>query len=766
MWKKIYYSWAILVLFTLTGSNSVATAIAAPQEIIDQDNHRERNTGGVEVGTLAEPQRWQEFRPSINKLTAVEALLNVYSGGDPGNLTVQIRTQDGSQILASQTAAISGDGELWRKVSFATPIDLTPGDIYRLVLISEFHSGINTYDWYGAWPGSYACCISSEHSADSGNAFYEHDFYFRTYGFSTEIFTDNFEGRSRAAWSGSTGASSEAEADQIGALGVCVLCVNRAAALKGAYGLRVKVPDKAAHYLVDGSPQAETRYRARFYTNMKALKMTAKSKFRLFQGRMGTKKVFMLQVRKFRKKFWVRGLVRKDSRGYVKTAWVFLPKRTTSLEIDWVAASGPGALDGEFKLWLNGKLKRSSTGLDTDSLNVRSVRVGVTSPINSSASISGSFKLDAFESDNLEYLGAYVSPFPNPKGYEWKLAAGNLNTPLGIENAGDGSGRLFIIERAGLIRILRNGNVKEQPYLDIRGRVNSAGEGGLLGLAFHPDYPTSGYFYLNYTNVDNDTVISRFSVSGFPGKADYTSESILMTINQPYTNHNGGALAFGADEYLYIATGDGGSGGDPHGNGQALNTLLGKILRVDVDGAPLYDIPGDNPFSTGGGNGEIWAWGMRNPWRMSFDSQTGDVYIGDVGQGSWEEIDFLPARSPGGANFGWSYREGAHPFKGMPPPEAELIDPVAEYPNKDKWGCSVTGGVVYRGSNILLWDGVYFYGDFCSGRVWGLVRDSIGIWQTQELFKHPGRIVGFGMSEAGEVFLVDMSGGIYQLAKK
>ncbi len=246
---------------------------------------------------------------------------------------------------------------------------------------------------------------------------------------------------------------------------------------------------------------------------------------------------------------------------------------------------------------------------------------------------------------------------------------GGLDKPEGLVNAGDGSGRLFIIEQGGLVRILKDGELLPTPFLDLTQKVICCGERGLLGLVFHPKYAENGYFYVDYTeNVDNQlyTVVARYNVSASdPNQADPGSEVRLLRIEQPYNNHNGGEVQFGPDGYLYIGMGDGGSVGDPYGNGQSLQTLLGKILRIDVDNTQPYAIPADNPFANGGGLWEIWAYGLRNPWRFSFDKLTGDLYIGDVGQDQWEEIDFLPGGSPGGENFGWNYYEVTRQLPGL-----------------------------------------------------------------------------------------------------
>jgi glucose/arabinose dehydrogenase len=351
-----------------------------------------------------------------------------------------------------------------------------------------------------------------------------------------------------------------------------------------------------------------------------------------------------------------------------------------------------------------------------------------------------------------------ASTFPNPDNYAWETVISGLDRPVDLQHAGDGSGRLFIIEKVGRIRVFQDGQLLDTPYLNITDRVGSGGnEQGLLGLAFHPNYAVNGLLFVNYTDTSGDTVISRFRVTGDSNVADHTGETVLLRVSQPFRNHNGGVLAFGPDGYLYAGLGDGGSAGDPQGNGQRLDTLLGKILRLDVDSAEPYAIPPDNPF----GN-EIWAYGLRNPWRMSFDSQTGDFYIGDVGQNQWEEIDYLSAGTSGGTNFGWNYFEGTHPYEGSPPQGAQLVPPVVEYNHSQ--GCSVTGGYVYRGA-MPEWNGIYLYADYCSGIVWGLIR-SDGGWQNQVLFSGVGRITSFGQDESGEVYLILDSGQILQLAAR
>lgn len=347
-----------------------------------------------------------------------------------------------------------------------------------------------------------------------------------------------------------------------------------------------------------------------------------------------------------------------------------------------------------------------------------------------------------------------ASTFPDPNAFTWQLISSGLERPVDLQ--ADGSGRLFILEKPGRIRIVESGLLLSDPFLDIDDRVNDdSNEMGLLGLAFHPDYAQNGYLFVNYTGRGGDTFISRFQASG--NSADPDSESNVLNVNQPFPNHNGGAVTFGPDGYLYAGLGDGGAAGDPFGNAQSLNTLLGKILRLDVDAAGPYTIPADNPF----GN-EILHYGLRNPWRISFDQATGDLYIGDVGQGQWEEIDFVPAGSRGGFNFGWDFYEGNHDFdpQGI---AGEYISPVSEYSHAEG-GCSVTGGYVYRGA-MPEWNGIYLYGDYCTGYVWGLINFN-GQWLHQLLFETGARITSFGQDGSGEVYLLSDGGSVYKMVRK
>jgi glucose/arabinose dehydrogenase len=353
-----------------------------------------------------------------------------------------------------------------------------------------------------------------------------------------------------------------------------------------------------------------------------------------------------------------------------------------------------------------------------------------------------------------------VTSLPVEGSLRWTEIGRGLRRPLGLVDLNNGSGSLLILEQEGLIRVLQDGQVQREAFLDLTDRVGASGaEQGLLGMVIEPGFAQTGRFYLNYTDRNGDSVISRFSVrADDPARGDPASEVVLLRVKQPYANHNGGGLAFGPDGYLYISLGDGGSGGDPQGNAQNTNVLLGKLLRLDVIGKESYTIPADNPFAAGGGAQEIWAWGLRNPWRFSFDRLTGDLYIADVGQNKFEELDFYPAGSPAGPNFGWDFREGFERYEGNPPEGAQFVDPVWQY-GRDL-GCSVTGGVVYRGAQISALYGVYLYSDYCTGGTWGLVRQADGTWTAGRLATLDGRISAFGEDAAGEVYLIDHADGI------
>ncbi len=348
-----------------------------------------------------------------------------------------------------------------------------------------------------------------------------------------------------------------------------------------------------------------------------------------------------------------------------------------------------------------------------------------------------------------------------------EVIASGLQAPVFITHAGDNSGRLFVLEQPGRIRVIKQGMLLSTPYLDITSLVLYGGERGLLGLAFHPNYKQNGTFYVNYTRqTDGATVIARYRVSATnPDLADSASATILMIIPQPYANHNGGCLQFGQDGYLYIGMGDGGSGGDPQNYAQNINSLLGKMLRIDVNNGNPYAIPPDNPYVNRDGADEIWALGLRNPWRFSFDRLTGDLYIADVGQNAWEEVNFQAANAQGGINYGWRCREGAHPYNSNPPCNdasflATLTDPFTEYSHSE--GYSVTGGTVYRGSLYPNLYGTYFFADYVNGKIWSIKKlsNSPLTWSARTLELQAGfNISSFGEGEDGEIYIANYNQG-------
>jgi glucose/arabinose dehydrogenase len=331
-----------------------------------------------------------------------------------------------------------------------------------------------------------------------------------------------------------------------------------------------------------------------------------------------------------------------------------------------------------------------------------------------------------------------------------------------IVNAGDGSGRLFLVEQLGRVLIHKDGQELETPFLNIANKVQADGEQGLLSLAFAPDYATSGYFYVWYTSGGGGMTLARFRVSEDADIADPDSQTLVLPVVQPRANHNGGRLQFGPDGMLYLGLGDGGGSGDPDGNGQDGDTLLGKLIRIDVD--PVhgdYAVPGDNPFVNDGSvRNEIWALGLRNPWRISFDRGTGDLFIADVGQNRWEEVNFQAASSKGGENYGWNVMEGSQCFI-TSCDQNGLTLPVAEYEHDQ--GCSITGGEVYRGSAYPNLVGTYLFGDYCSGNIWGLSRVG-GEWNKSLLADTSHRILTFGLGEDGSVYLASQSGGIFLIS--
>ena len=358
-----------------------------------------------------------------------------------------------------------------------------------------------------------------------------------------------------------------------------------------------------------------------------------------------------------------------------------------------------------------------------------------------------------------------ATPQPSPPdslGIDVQVVASGFDRPIFVGHAGDASGRLFVVEKQGRILVVQNGQVRNDPFLDITDRVRSqAYEQGLFSVAFHPGYPTNGRIFVDYTDHNGDTVVSEFTADAAQARANPQSERVLLQIEQPYENHNGGMIAFGPrDGYLYISAGDGGSGGDPLQHGQNPSTLLGSLLRIDVDTESGYAIPVDNPFaSQPARRAEIFAYGLRNVWRFSFDRVTGDLWMADVGQNDLEEVHLALAPLRGGLNYGWNIMEGSACF---PPVLSEcategLQIPVAEY-GRD-FGCSITGGYVYRGHAFPALAGAYIFGDYCSGRVWTLHLDDQGTWQMIERADFDFLIPTFGEGGDGEIYVTDDAGG-------
>ncbi|MEZ4668673.1 MAG: PQQ-dependent sugar dehydrogenase [Anaerolineae bacterium] len=356
-----------------------------------------------------------------------------------------------------------------------------------------------------------------------------------------------------------------------------------------------------------------------------------------------------------------------------------------------------------------------------------------------------------------------VPSVPLGNQYQWQEVASGFSRPLFLTDPNDGTNRLFVVSQEGQIWIVADGATLPAPFLDISKLVSrDANERGLLGLAFHPNYAENGLFFVDYTDVRGNTVVARYSVSSSdPNLADPQSALFLLGADQPYPNHNGGHIAFGPDGYLYIGLGDGGSQGDPQRNAQNGNSLLGKILRIDVDNGTPYGIPADNPYaSVGVFLPEIWAMGLRNPWRFSFDQLTGDLYIADVGQNIYEEVNFQPAGA-GGINYGWNIMEGKHRYSGEPVPDG-LRAPIFDYTHNEG-GCSVTGGYVYRGESLPALQGIYFFGDYCSGIIWDSFRKPDGTWQTTPFDDTQYSISSFGQDHTGELYLVNQGGSILKL---
>jgi len=335
-----------------------------------------------------------------------------------------------------------------------------------------------------------------------------------------------------------------------------------------------------------------------------------------------------------------------------------------------------------------------------------------------------------------------------------------------LATAPSGDPRLFVVEKGGLVKIVKGGAVLNTPFLDLSGLISNGGEQGLLGLAFDPQYGSNGRFFVSYTNTAGDNVLASYQVSSNADVAVAGSGVIRLTVGQPYDNHNGGHIAFGPDGYLYMGIGDGGSGGDPDGNGQDRNDLLGSILRLDVSGATGYTVPVSNPLvGVAGTRGELWNWGLRNPWRFSFDRSSGDLYIGDVGQGEREEIDVGTTATGGGkgANYGWSIMEGTRCYNAGSCDMTGLTLPVLDYTHSD--GCSVTGGYVYRGTAIPDLAGTYFYADFCSGwvRSFRYTGGQVTEAASWDALAPGGNISSFGEDGAGELYVLTSAGGVYRI---
>ena len=368
--------------------------------------------------------------------------------------------------------------------------------------------------------------------------------------------------------------------------------------------------------------------------------------------------------------------------------------------------------------------------------------------------------------------GSTSPPLPSgPDALELERIADALAAPVGIVNAGDGSGRLFVLEQAGRVRVIDpGGRLRAEPFVDISDRVLSGGERGLLGIAFHPDFGDNGRLFLHYSRAgDGATVVSELRADAARRTAAPGNERILLTQAQPFPNHNGGQLAFGPDGYLYLGLGDGGAAGDPFDNAQNTEVLLGKILRLDVDGAAAggraYAIPRDNPFAPegvrpGDGRPEIWAYGLRNPWQFSFDPEGGDLYIADVGQEEWEEVNRQPGDSRGGENYGWDVMEGRHCFGREDCDQAGYVKPIAEYSHAR--GCSVTGGHVYRGTRQPELQGVYVFGDYCSGLIFTLQVDE-GTRTPKVVLESNLAISAFGTDEDGEIYVAGIGGTVHRV---
>ena len=360
-------------------------------------------------------------------------------------------------------------------------------------------------------------------------------------------------------------------------------------------------------------------------------------------------------------------------------------------------------------------------------------------------------------------------PPPPPPGAPTLQLVGNFASPVYLTSPPADSARLFVVEQEGRVRVVRNDTTVARAFLDLRGRISNGGERGLLSLAFHPQYATNGRVYVYFTDAAGDIRVVRYNVSSDPDSADEaTADTVLKVAHPRESNHNGGQLQFGLDGMLFVGTGDGGGGGDTAGNGQDKHALLGKLLRLDVNGAGGYTIPADNPFATDTSAApEVWSYGLRNPWRFSFDRQTGDLYIGDVGQGSWEEVNVAPVsvQRGRGANLGWNIMEGKHCYPFDPSESCTttgLVLPFVDYQHVNG-ACSISGGYVYRGSKLTQITGHYFYADFCTGDVSSFAYPNPARVDWSPLIRPGGNVSSFGEDASGELYIMQLNGPVYRI---
>ncbi len=411
-------------------------------------------------------------------------------------------------------------------------------------------------------------------------------------------------------------------------------------------------------------------------------------------------------------------------------------------------------LDGRLFEWSSGDMARASvsqtgmvSGLTPGEVEIRATAEGITGAL-------------------LITVVLDTPPPPPPSGFGLQQIASGLSFPTYLTSP-PADDRLFIVEKGGTIRLIKGGALVEAPFLDITSQVSTGGEQGLLGLAFTPDYATSGRFVVHYTDVNGDTRVSAFRVSTDPDRADPTSETTLLAVDQPHVNHNGGQILFGPDGFLYIGLGDGGSQGDPNGRGQSLDDLFGSILRIDVSSGTSYAIPPDNPFvGMAPARPEIWSYGLRNPWRFNFDRATGDLYIADVGQENWEEVNHGPVDEGGGraVNYGWSIMEASHCYQAADCDRTGLTLPVVEYGHDQ--GCSITGGYVYRGEAVPALRGHYLYADFCRGWVRSFEAANPAAGMDRPTLVPGGNVTSFGEDAFGELYILTADGRVSKIVPR